>query len=358
MKLTIEPSVFRNALKTVSPSISSNPSIPILENIRCELKEGLLEIRGTNLNLTICYGATCKSKDEGVFLLPFKKVNGIVSLAEYPIEINIDKKVEIKIGRERFSFGMPIDDINYPTLNESDYIQSFPVDSNFISNLKSSTKFTTGDKSGFDPLANVCIDVQSDKVSIISTDRNGFFYFEEKIETKNKVTVATDPMFINALPLIEDGEISISERVIKLSNDTTKIIATLSELKFLNYSPALKERASNCFINRTALLDSLHQIMNLKTMSSIISLTFKDGFMLIDFNEPEFNNKYDNQIPCEHSVGLKEILVGAGILRNLILSLPVEERLRLTFSDERTPVYIDSEDGKNMCFIAPVVYNN
>ena len=358
MKLTIEPSVFRNALKTIAPSISSNTVIPILENIRCNFIENKMEIRGTNLNLTICVDVVCKSKDEGVFLLPFKKINGIVGLAEYPIEITIDKKIEIKIGREKFNFGIPVDSINYPSLNEGEYLETFPVSSDFISNLKSSTKFTTTDKSGFDPLRNVCIDLKGNETAIISTDRNGFFYYSDNIETKNKLTVTTDSVFINSLPLIEDGEISLSERTIRLSNESVRIIATLSEHKFFNYSPALTEHTANCLINRVALLDSLNQIVNLKVETSVISISFKKDFMKIDFSEPEYDNDYTNTIPCDHSVELDSIMLGAVILRNLIQSIPQEEKIRLTFKDEKTQVYLDSEDGKNMCFIAPVVYIN
>lgn len=358
MKLTIEPSVFKNALKAVSPSINSNPTIPVLENVRIEFDKDILWVMGTNLNLTVRHQGKCKSKDSGMFLLPFKKINAIVSLAEYPIQISVGSKVEIKIGSEYFNFGLPVDASTFPNLNESEYELSFPVDSNFLSNLKSATKFTTKDTSGFDPLRNVCIDVNEDKVSIISTDRMAFFYFYESIKSKSEIRATMDEMFINALPLIEDGEIAISERTIKLSNESTTIIATLSEQKYFNYTPALIEHKTNCLVGREELMDSLNKVMAIKTMSTIIELSFSEGKINIKFNEPEFDNEYSNSIPCEHSVDLEKIMLGAGMLKNLIQAIPQEEKVKLTFISEKSQVYLDTEDGKNLCFIAPVVHNN
>ena len=89
MKFTINRDHFSSGLQLVTSVVGSRKTMPILQNVLIEAKEGLIRLTTTNLDL----GARCSVKadvvKEGSITLPVKEIGRIVrELAE--MEVNVE----------------------------------------------------------------------------------------------------------------------------------------------------------------------------------------------------------------------------------------------------------------------------
>ncbi|PIU03460.1 DNA polymerase III subunit beta [Candidatus Shapirobacteria bacterium CG08_land_8_20_14_0_20_39_18] len=88
MKLVILQEDLNKALVTVSRSVSSKSSLPILANILLETEEGRLKLSATNLEVGINYWLGVKIDNEGSITIPARIVNELIaSLPAAKIEL-------------------------------------------------------------------------------------------------------------------------------------------------------------------------------------------------------------------------------------------------------------------------------
>ena len=91
MKLFCSQKDLETALNIVNKAISSNNTLPVLNNILIKTEGKKVYFSATNLEIAISYSMEADVRGEGSITIPAKLITGYVSLL-------IDEKVELSIG--------------------------------------------------------------------------------------------------------------------------------------------------------------------------------------------------------------------------------------------------------------------
>ena len=78
MKFKINRDHFSSGLQLVSSVVGSRKTMPILQNVLIEAREGLIHLTTTNLDLGIKCSVKAEVTDEGSVTLPVKDLSRIV----------------------------------------------------------------------------------------------------------------------------------------------------------------------------------------------------------------------------------------------------------------------------------------
>ena len=106
MKFIVSSSYLLKHLSVVSGIITSNPVVPILENILFEIDNGNLLITASDLQTTIMVEVQVESKEDGSIAIPSKTlIETLKNLPEQPVTFSIDKEsynIEINSDNGRY----------------------------------------------------------------------------------------------------------------------------------------------------------------------------------------------------------------------------------------------------------------
>ena len=95
MKFQINRDHFSSGLQLVSSVVGTRKTMPILQNVLLEAKNGSLQLTTTNLDLGIRCAVKANVESEGTVTLPVKDLARIIrELAD--IEVNLIHRVEQK----------------------------------------------------------------------------------------------------------------------------------------------------------------------------------------------------------------------------------------------------------------------
>ena len=120
MKFTINRDHFSSGLKLVTSVVGARKTMPILQNVLIEAKDGLVRLTTTNLDL----GARCSIKanvsDQGSITLPVKEVGRIVrELADMEVSVETADNTKATISTRGSIFNViGMDSKEFPPLPE------------------------------------------------------------------------------------------------------------------------------------------------------------------------------------------------------------------------------------------------
>ena len=120
MKFTINRDHFSSGLQLVTSVVGARKTMPILQNVLIEAKDGLVRLTTTNLDL----GARCSIKanvsDQGSITLPVKEVGRIVrELADMEVSVETADNTKATISTRGSIFNViGMDSKEFPPLPE------------------------------------------------------------------------------------------------------------------------------------------------------------------------------------------------------------------------------------------------
>jgi DNA polymerase-3 subunit beta len=142
MKFKIDSKELEKSIHIVEKAVSTRSSVPVLENIFLEIKDGQLKLRGNDLEIGIENIIPLSTIDEeGSILVKAKTISNIVSkLDKQSLDIEVGQSSTFILKGEKVDFdilGMPSGDYpNFPTLEKG---VSFTIS---VGELKSLIKHT------------------------------------------------------------------------------------------------------------------------------------------------------------------------------------------------------------------------
>jgi len=172
MKVLINQQQIAFALNMVSRAINSNNTLPILNNILIEAKEGKLFCSATNLEIAIKLSVPAKIEKEGSLTIPAKLISSYVGLLpneELEIETLEDLSLEIKSKKSDTKIkGLKADD--YPTIPEIKEEKVFKISAKVFEKAINETVFAASLNTSRPILSGVYLSISGEKVTLVSTD--------------------------------------------------------------------------------------------------------------------------------------------------------------------------------------------
>lgn len=286
MKLTVLTQNLKEGLETVSFSIISSGTLPILSYILIKAKTSGLEIIGTNLEIGITTHVRAKVDKEGEVVIPFK------ILSEFVNNIN-DEKIEIKKVNQEIKLITAHYKAQILSVNAEDF-PLLPKVTNYKEIRIKKADFIKGAQKviiapAIDEtrpvLAGVLFWLKGDEMRLVGTD--SFRLAELKInqakknieETKVILPLKVVQVLLRILSksLEEEFAIQISENQVKFNIDDSVLVGRLIEGEYPDYEQIIpksyKTRLTlnkNEFSKALKILTSFSQEINKEVTIEVV----------------------------------------------------------------------------------------
>nr|AAG33947.1 DNA polymerase III beta subunit [Buchnera aphidicola] len=264
MKFNINNKIFIQNLQKINRFITKNISFPILENILISIKNGVLSLTATNLEIELIANIKLITHYiSGNTTVSSQKLLDICrhSLNSSNMNIELDaNKIHIISDTSQYILRtLPAD--NFPNHNHFHHISEFYIDSNIIKEMIEKTHFSMGKQDVRYYLNGMLLEMINNSLHMVATDgyRLGITHTllkKQKIESFS--IIMTRKGIIELYKLLNISrqliKILIGKNSIRIYIEQLVFTAQLIEGKFPNYDSVFLTKKNNGIILNCALL--------------------------------------------------------------------------------------------------------
>ncbi|HPX64011.1 MAG TPA: DNA polymerase III subunit beta, partial [bacterium] len=171
MKLTILQKNLHQGLNTVGHIATKNANMPILNNVLISIKDGLINLSATNLEIAITKQIRGKADKDGEITVDAKILSDYIALLpNEKIDISLDKQ-ELKINCQQYNTvikGQEAQD--FPVIPQVDKKIGFNLSVASLKNALSQILFAINPGDNRLELTGVLFDIKNKTMNLVATD--------------------------------------------------------------------------------------------------------------------------------------------------------------------------------------------
>ncbi|WP_190600415.1 DNA polymerase III subunit beta [Candidatus Vesicomyidisocius sp. SY067_SCS001] len=318
-------------LQTVISVIEKKQTLPILAHVLIQLKNNLLTLTTTDMEIEIKTSQIIKNKEKISFTIYAKDLINIINkLPENTIlNFNINfRKINIKVNKNSFELNT-FKHKDFPSLPKIKNKNIIKIKRKILKNLIENTSFSMGNQDIRAYLNGLYFEINKNNIIVVATDghRLSIGKIKQINNSFNKKTVILPRKsileFSKLLNKNKNEEINIytSNNYFYLITNNTTIISKLINSKFPNYLPVIPTDFNNTIIiNRLNFLNSLQQAsIFVEKRTKGVKLIFKNSQLYIFSNSERgqaktqiktknFNKKIEIEFNINYLISILEKL--------------------------------------------------
>nr|MBI1231030.1 DNA polymerase III subunit beta [Cytophagales bacterium] len=302
MKLSVDKEDLVSGLQAVQSVVANRPNRQILSNILLKAYNGMLELTGTDLDVSVVCSIPAKVDEEGELTLPAKKFFGItreLQVGDIRLQVAEDWMCSIQCGNSFFRLkGIP--SMEFPLPESLEAHQSFVIKQEIYRDMLRKTQYAISSDESRYVLNGIFHSIKEGKLTMVATDGR-------RMAMVDQDTGSSDDMEIEAIVPTKavaeltrllstqgDARITLSETHIQyeLSGEGQKSILVLAKLvdgKYPNYRQVIPKQVKyRIAMLREEFIYSLKraEIMTSDKMNSV-KMTFGGNLLTITANTPD-----------------------------------------------------------------------
>ena len=302
MRIQVEQKKLAKHINIVQKGISSKTTLPILDGILLEAKEGRLKLTGTDLEIGIESYIEANVLEEGSIVINSRLFGDIVKkLPNSEIDISTsENKMNIICGSSQFNLiGNPA--LEYPELPTLIDQLSLKIPMDLFKNITRQTVFATTQDETRPILTGVLFEIIDGNASFVALDGYRLALRNVKIDSSEDIKVVIPGRTLSELNKIleedeEDIEITLTPGHIVFNIGDTLVFSRLLEGQFLNYRDIIREdHETKVKVNRKELQDSLERasLLAKEEKANLVKLNLFEDKLAIKSNS-EIGNVHEN----------------------------------------------------------------
>jgi len=348
-------------LQLISGVVEKKQTLPVLSHILLDIKENVLTLSGTDLELELEIQLKVENAENGNSTVSARKILDIVRALNSTETINFsikpDNKFLIQSGKSRFSLSsLPPDD--FPKTKVNDVITEFDIKSKVLSSLLDKTMFSMAMQDVRYYLNGVLLETDGENINVIATDghRLAIASVKQPIDFKGKnqiiiprKTVVELTKFLNACD--EEIKIGIGKNHIFVKDCSNTMLSKLIDGRYPDYERVIpKDVDKTAILNKENLKNSLMRTAILSNEKYRgIRMKFSSGLVTISANNPEQEEAYD-EIEANYAGDDIEIGFNVSYLLDAINAI-TSENLRFIFKDANSSCIIQNEEDEYPIYV-------
>jgi len=266
MKIVCTQENLKLGLTTTGRIISSNTSLPILNNLMLKTENSMLKISSTNLEVGITTHIRCKVEEEGAVTISSKTITELVNnLPNQNLTLMGDNS-QLLVETENYHTTiktLPIDD--FPLIPSIEQNQNLEIDTQQLKNSLDQVSFAVSLNQTQPEISGVLFSFEGKILKIVATDR---YRLAEKLIDLSKTNNSNQQIIIphktiNELSRIigtQKGnvELSFTETQACFKVDNTEIISRLVDGQYPDYKQIIPQNfATIIIVEKQDLLGAL-----------------------------------------------------------------------------------------------------
>lgn len=362
MKLFCSQDELENALNIVNKAISSNNTLPVLNNILIKAEGKKLYFSATNLEIAISCNFEADVRSEGAITIPAKLITSYVSLlTDEKIELSMGDGMSLVIKSSSSTTKIKgISSDEFPLIPKVDAEHSFMVGTGDFDVAIAETVFSASTNISRPVLSGVFFAIDGGQLKMVATD--SYRLAEKKLILDKKIE-GSFSCIIPARTISELGKItnrSTSKEVsVELSKNqvlfrigNVELVSRLIEGKFPEYERIIPKEAKTKVEVSLEELSLVLKRVNLfaKENNNSIRLTAtNDGKMLVSTDETKVGEE-KAEVAIKMDGENNKISLNSQYLLDVLTYL-ADEKIVLEMSDKLSPAVIKPVKREDYVYI-------
>ena len=374
MNFIVSSSYLLKNLSSISGVITSNPVVPILENVLFEIENGNLLITASDLQTSVMVELQVESKENGSVAIPAKiLIDTLKNLPEQPVTFSIDENnynIEINSDNGRYKLAGE-NSADFPKVPEISDGYSFTVNANTLALAIGNTIFSTSTDELRPAMTGVFFRLSSNSCTFVSTDGHRLVKY---IRTDIRGDEVDHDMIIQRkslnllktiIPSDDKNDINIEFNASNafFSNDNIKLVCRLIDERYPDYENVIPSDNSNSIeVDKSEILSSLKRIsIYANKTTNQVRLKVSGSEILISAEDLDFSNEANERISCEHDGDDIEIGFNAKFLIDILSNIHSDKVIFKLSEPNRAGLVLpeDIEDEEDLTMLVmPVMLND
>lgn len=373
MKFIVTSTALLKKLQQISGVLSTNNTLPILDNFLFEIKDGELSVTASDLETTISTKLSIESKEDGIIAIPAKLLlDTLKTFPTQPLTFTIDSKdfgIEITSDEGKYKLS-GLNGEEFPKTPEIEKPSTIKINADIIENAINKTLFATGNDELRPVMSGVFFELNNDDITFVATDAHKLVKYR-----RTDLGAKTGSSFIfpkKPLTLLKNILSSVSDDVTIKYNETnaafefesTKLISRLIDGKYPNYNAVIPTENPNVLtVERSKFLTALKRvaIFSNKTTHQI-KLKMSGSELQISVEDLDFSNEAVERLTCQFEGEDMEIGFNAAFLLEMLTNLTSDNVSIAMSAPNRagilTPVEKEDDNEEVLMLVMPVMLNN
>lgn len=364
MEFTCKSKELRSAISIVEKAISAKSSVPILENIFFSLNDGVLTLRGNNLEIGI---ENTLQLDQpirnGSVLLKVKTLSSLIAKLDNEfVSFSMDDNQKVNIKSDKINLSILGADIaEYPAFPSIELGQAFSLSVGVLKELISHTIISVSYDETKQFLNGILIKNEAEHIVFVSTD--GY-----RLALKRQPSNAFDNDFKAIVPYKAFNELNriiqnqnndelvdiiVSSGQISFKMGDFILISRVIQGQFPDYNQVIPSDASNVFsINRSNFLASAERAAVIANVSNnVVRFLFDSETMTLSANAKGLGD-FSETVDIQRISGNEEAKIAFNIKLILdALKIINSENIYISFNNELSPCKLTIEGDDSFCYI-------
>lgn len=373
MKFIVSSSLLLKNLQSLGGVISSNNTLPILDDFLFELEDTKLMVTASDLETTMKVEVELDmAEGNGKIAIPAKiLLSTLKTFADIPItfQVNTDSlAIEISAGDGTYKLSGHRGD-EYPKTPTLEDTTSLQVESHVLVSAFAKTIFATGNDELRPVMSGVFCEITPDDMTFVATDAHKLVRYTRKDargDSSASFILPKKPLnhMKTVLP-VDDTLVDISyndsNAIFQFAN--VKLVCRLIEGKYPNYRAVIPAENPNVMvIDRQLLLNSIKRVAIFANQSTHqVRFKISGQELLLTAEDIDFSNEAKERLSCHYEGEDLEIGFSSKFIQDMLNNVETEEiKIEMSAPNRAgiiVPVEDDNDEEDILMLVMPVMLN-
>ncbi|MFA8300125.1 MAG: DNA polymerase III subunit beta [Hyphomicrobiales bacterium] len=373
MKFIVSSSLLLKNLQSLNGVISSNNTLPILDDFLFELVDTKLLITASDLETTMKVEVELnKSEGDGSVAIPAKiLISTLKTFADIPITFTVDPNnlgVEISAGDGTYKLSGHRGE-EYPQTPSLEDTTSLQVEAHVLVSAFTKTIFATGNDELRPVMSGVFCEITPDDITFVATDAHKLVRYSRKdAKGENSTSFILPKKPLNQMKSV----LPIDETLVEISYNTTnavfefgtvKLVCRLIDGNYPNYRAVIPMDNPNVLtIDRQFLLNSIKRVAIFANQSTHqVRFKISGQELLLTAEDIDFSNEAKERLSCGYQGEDMEIGFNSKFIQEMLNNIESDEvQIEMSAPNRAgiiVPVQEDNNEEEILMLVMPVMLN-
>ena len=373
MKFIVSSQLLLKNLQAISGVVSTNNTLPILDNFLFEIDENKLTVSGSDLETTMTTSFEVTSKEKGQVAIPARILLDLLkSFPDTPITFSINQETfAVRFTSEYGEYNVAgLNGEEFPKSPEIEAAASTVVPADLLARAVSKTIFAAGNDELRPVMSGVYFELNSDNITFVSTDAHKLVKYtrtDVKADGGASFIMPKKPLtLLKTVLATEEADVTIeyNETNAKFRFGDVTLVCRLIDGRYPNYDAVIPKVNPNVLtVNRGAFLNSVKRVSYFSNKTTHqVRLKMAGSELHVSAEDSDFSNNADERLTCSYKGDDMEIGFNSRFLIEMLNNVETEEVVIEMSEPNRAGILLPSEsvvEGENLLMLVmPVMLNS
>jgi DNA polymerase III subunit beta len=373
MKFIVSSNLLLKQLQSISGVLSTNNTLPILDNFLFELSDNELKVSASDLETTMVARLNVDmAESEGIVAIPAKLLlDTLKTFSDIPVTIEVDKAnygITLIAGEGKYRLAGQ-DGEEYPKPAAIEGAASLKIESDILHNAISKTIFAASNDELRPAMTGVFCELSTENITFVATDAHKLVrYRRNDIQADENVSFILPKKPLNQLKNIlgtDDApvEIDYNEKNARFVFKNISMICRLIDGKYPNYSAVIPlENPNKLTLDRSPFLNALRRVSLFSNQTTYqVKFRIAGTELHLTAEDLDYSNEARERLSCHYEGNDMEIGFNSKFMSEMLHNLETDQVV-LEMSEPNRAGLILPLDDKNkdediLMLVMPVMLN-